>query len=681
DAKDFTFRDRKAFLMGLKLARPGLAGVKAALARGDVDAAGKKYIAYFRSKKIAISLPGSMSGKRNARYNTSKADSYLAGHLDDGYNSYEVPKTGIDWHNGPLSCLTRFPIFHALLPAFHHTRKPRYLRYAVDHILEYMKAYPIETFAGTNVNAGWQGGQAVAKPWYWAMICHRPHRLCEAVLLARQFPEVKDEELLQILQRMHEETAYLRLEMWRWVDRRHNAGPPMISGLAMSAKVLEDFKAADEWLEHAAKSFSKFIGPSFYPDGVPLELPTSYSMSMVNQFQQIAGLLRGTEGVKAVKDKLAAMNTWVVGMVRPTGTLPAYGDGGVPRLSPQSFATPVVDWLSQPWVKTMVEETKGPLPPFLNWPLKGQEQWSGYYAMRSDWTREARYLCIDGGPWGTNHQHGDKLSFVLTAFGADFIIDPTPSRYHSNEPDAFLSRQQHGFLHNTITVDGVDEFMRGNEAMVKAPLKNTWEQGKGHVLFAASYSFAPVKAVKWERRVLFAGRAYWLMQDVLTGKANEVRVEQNFQFDKDIKITFKGTMTIATAPNGARLVLQPIGGSLKPTLTIGDKKPHTTYWPNGKPHQTRYTDAGTKPSHGRGWTGRWHHKLMPAPAVTYVGKVTLPAQITVALIPFPKGKALRLPKITSKSQGAETVFTLPVKGERIRFATSVKECKVLEKER
>ncbi|MDK1031985.1 MAG: hypothetical protein QGD94_08275, partial [Planctomycetia bacterium] len=42
DAKDFILRDRKAFLMGLKLARPGLAGVKAALARGNVDAAGEK---------------------------------------------------------------------------------------------------------------------------------------------------------------------------------------------------------------------------------------------------------------------------------------------------------------------------------------------------------------------------------------------------------------------------------------------------------------------------------------------------------------------------------------------------------------------------------------------------------------------------------------------------------------
>ena len=57
-----------------------------------------------------------------------------------------------------------------------------------------------------------------------------------------------------MLQRLHEEVAYLRLEMFRYVDRAHNAGPPMISSLAMAARMLEDFKASDEWQEYAAKT-------------------------------------------------------------------------------------------------------------------------------------------------------------------------------------------------------------------------------------------------------------------------------------------------------------------------------------------------------------------------------------------------------------------------------------------
>jgi hypothetical protein len=406
-----------------------------------------------------------------------------------------------------------------------------------------------------------------------------------------------------------------------------------------------------------------------------VELTTAYSAAVSNSAQRMAYALRDQPAMQAHRDRTAALVTSMVALSDPTGWLPSFGDLYAGTLPGYVFE-PVLDWLNLPWARTMARHTDGPLPPFTDWPVAGQEPWCGYYTMRSDWTPQARYMAVDGGPWGTTHQHGDKLSFVLTACGSKFIIDPSGTRYAANEPDAFIGGQPSGFLHNTVTVDGVDEFMSGPQE-TKEPLKNTWQHGDRHTLFVGSYSSAPVKPVNWERRVLFADRSYWLLQDVLTGEQATAQVEQNFQFEADIQIEFQDRVTVAEAPNGARLMLVPLEGSLQPQLTVGDKAPHTTYWPSGKPSQVLRHEDGHDQIHGRGWTGRSTHKLMPAPAVTYTGEVKLPATITVALIPLmPEQKAADMPRVTSQTADGVTTWLLPTPKGVLRFVTSVLKCEV-----
>ena len=675
-AEDFIVPDREAFLKLLDLGKPELATVRAALEKGDVDAAGVAYIAHFRTKRLDSPLLHDWaSTSRDPDYSTSRADGLLAGHFWDGYSVYEVPPGGLDWHGSPLSCVTRFPILGTMRWTIHHTQQPQYIRFAVDHILGYMAAYPIGDFVGHSTREGWTNHTTVAKPYYWCMI---PERLCElaqTVALVRAFPEVTDEELLQILHRMYQETAYLRTEIKAWVDRRHNGGGAMIRAMADACAVLEDFPATQEWLAHDAELAAQYLDEAFYPDGMCVELTTAYSASVSVRGQRMAHALWNQEAIQALRDRLEAMVTCMVAMSDPTGQLPSFGDLYASDL-PRYLHPPLVESLDLPWATTVARRTDDPLPPFTVWPVAGQEQWCGYYTMRSDWTPEARYMAIDGGPWGTTHQHGDKLSFVVTALGAKFIIDPSGTRYASNQPDAFIGGQPSGFLHNTITIDGVDEFhSEGTIAEAKEPLQNTWEHGEGYTLFASSYSFAPVKPVKWERRVLFAGGEYWALQDVLTGEQPGAQVEQNFQFEADIEVEFEGDVTVAKAPNGARLALVPLEGGLKPQLTIGDKAPHITYWPSGKPTQVLRREDGHDQMHGRGWTGRSGHKLLPAPAVTYVGEVKLPAMLTVALVPLTPGQGLDdLPQITSQVVGAETTWTLPLPEGALRLVTSVDRC-------
>ncbi len=564
-AEDFIVPDTATLLSDLKLEKPELATVKAALDKGDVEAAAKAYIAYFRTREIEPPVAPNWSAmERNPEYNTSGADAYLAGHLRDGYSVYEVPETGIDWQKAPLSCMTRFPIMSPICRAAHHTRDVKYARFIVDHIKGYMAAYPIEEFVGKG-RQGWRGDYTPALPWHWCMIDMRLSKMAEAVALVRSFPEVTDEELLQILQRMYEETRWLRVYIKAMVDGRHNGGCSWIGTVLDVCVVLDDFTVSDEWLEYNAQLLDQYIDEAFYPDGMCIELTTGYSLSVAHQTQRMAYAMREQAGFEAAKPKLEAMITCMTAFGKPTGRVPSFGDGCGGYATNAAYK-PLLDYLDLPWAARMIKGEDGPVPPFLVWPQPDQEQWCGYYSMRSDWTKDAVFMMIDGGPWGTTHQHGDKLSFVVTAHGADFIIDPTPTRYHNNEPDRFLSRQNNSFLHSNVTVDGVDEYMNCPRE-TKEPLENTWEHGESYSLFAGSYSFAPVKQADWERRVLFADKSYWLLQDVITGEQDSAQIEQNFQFEKDTEIEFRENMTVATAPNGARLVLMPLSGELKPQLT------------------------------------------------------------------------------------------------------------------
>ncbi|MBI2437937.1 MAG: heparinase II/III-family protein, partial [Lentisphaerae bacterium] len=340
---------------------------------------------------------------------------------------------------------------------------------------------------------------------------------------------------------------------------------------------------------------------------------------------------------------------------------------------------PMIAWAKLPWLRWFLGEAGAPEPPFTHWPPFGDPAYGGYYVQRSDWAPTACYLMADGGPWGTSHQHGDKLSFALSAYGADFIVDPATTTYASNAPGAVISMLNAGFLHNTISVDGVDAHMKSADDLVsRVPLSNRWEQRQQAVLFVGAYDFAPLKPVRWERRICFVDGAYWLLQDVLTGAAGEVAVEQNFQFDEPIVVRIEGAYALATAPNGARLWIRPLASALKPTIVMGDKTPRNTYSTQAYSPQEAGNPRPCWFAHGRGWVGRCTDRLFPAPAVTYVGRVRLPAIFTLALVPLAPGVGDEaLPEIvrTPRENGEE--WRLPTRGGALQWRTALDQCKVL----
>ena len=218
-AEEFIVVGHEAFMNALKLDKPELAEVKANLEKGDIEAAERAYIKYFRSKPWPKSpaLIDWESVQRNADYNPSGVEAFMAGHIANGY---DAPATGIDWRDAPLVSLTRLNILTPTAYAYFHTGEAKYARFVVDHIYDYMRGYSIEEWIGKE-DQGFVGDLKVCRPWHWCMVTRRLQQESRVLGLVRKCEQVTDEELLTILHRMYEEARCLRVWMPKWLKARY----------------------------------------------------------------------------------------------------------------------------------------------------------------------------------------------------------------------------------------------------------------------------------------------------------------------------------------------------------------------------------------------------------------------------------------------------------------------------
>ena len=100
--------------------------------------------------------------------------------------------------------------------------------------------------------------------------------------------------------------------------------------------------------------------------------------------------------------------------------------------------------------------------------------YSGFAAMRTDWTPDATYLAFDVGPLGMGHWHQDKLSFVLWKGDECLVFDDGGGQYEASRRRAY---GRSGYDHNTMLVDGLAQNRTGPKR-VSAPIDAGWRTTK-----------------------------------------------------------------------------------------------------------------------------------------------------------------------------------------------------------
>ncbi len=534
------------------------------------------------------------------------------------------------WFDAPekLLTLSRFPQLDYLMRAYTTSGDERYARAMVRDMMDFVQHVDLADAVNFHVQV-----DANENPWNWVLLQWRVKRWIDALVHLRESPSLSDENYLRIMHYMWEEVDWLVPHKALGL---HNGTVGNASAILYAALQYPEARSAAFWQADSTALLESFLETVFYPREFLIELTLGYSEGTLLLCQKMYTSLPDSPAKDRITPKIEAIFDAHVGLMKPDRSIPRYGDHGIFDISDrilrkgaELFDRPDLAKLANdPMAKERADGVQ-------SFPFESNPYYlSGYYAMRNGWDLNAQYLSMDAGPFGTNHQHGDKLSITLSADGAPFIVDPGTSLYLSDEPGPRYDLR-FGFLHNVITIDGVDPNTGWDRHYAFDVLENRWVTNPVYDFLEGTYEYRNnLLNVMWRRSVVFIKDHYWIMLDALYGEG-EHEVESNLQFMIDNKLAVNGTRTLATAPNGATLDLtQVFGEKLEPEVLIGDTNfPGTTFL------RQYPTFVDWQPG-GRGWVGTFGNntpldptRTYPAPALLKSGRVTLPFKSVTIMTP------------------------------------------------
>lgn len=383
---------------------------------------------------------------------------------------------------------------------------------------------------------------------------------------------------LLMLSSMAEQAAYLR----QYHKSGHNWTTMEMNGLALVGLSFPEFKSSEDWINYALEVMSNEINRQVYPDGLQTEVSTKTQWVALRRFETIAVNLAKTG--RKVSDsyiqRLDEMYNYLAYSMRPDGNQPLNNDSDLEDLRPrvllaaEKFERP--DWT---YIATNGKQgTQPEVGPTITFP------WAGIHIMRNGWEAPAHWSLFDTGPYGTGHQHRDKLHLSVTAFGKDLLVDGgryTHRDYFSFDPTMWRGYFRSSFSHNTILVDGngqnmgalrADAALEAGKDYVHTP---DYDYAQGE--FEEGYENVEGKAVH-SRSVLYLRDKYWLVLDQFeTDRPRDLQVL--WHYAPSCEVVLEDQEAVSKNADGANLRIIPLGAVAWNTEIVkGQEKPYIQGW-------------------------------------------------------------------------------------------------------
>ena len=327
-----------------------------------------------------------------------------------------------------------------------------------------------------------------------------------------------------------------------------------------------EFVQAQQWRERGWEILDSQIDKQFYADGCTVEQASFYHYATLG-FYLLAVLLRRLNGEPirdAMWERLERAIEYSTHLTQPNGCIPRIGDADDARPIRLSHR-PLWDFRDIHAMGAALFErpdfkyAAGAYAEDALWLLgaKGYHKFaalqaqplietskafpkSGYYFMRTDWDRNAHWLCFDCGEQAAGlhsgsirsaaHGHADALSVQLTAFGQPMLVDSGLYTYNGAKDWRDYFRETRA--HNTIVVDGENQSRHYGQMAWSHVARARCE------VWASTPSFDYVcgehdgyrrlsSPVAHRRAVFFRKPHYWLIFDELQG-SGEHDIESYF---------------------------------------------------------------------------------------------------------------------------------------------------------
>jgi hypothetical protein len=204
---------------------------------------------------------------------------------------------------------------------------------------------------------------------------------------------------------------------------------------------------------------------------------------------------------------------------------------------------------------------------------------AGQLISRSDFGEDAQWSFFDIGPWGSGHQHNDKLHISVAAYGRDLLVDGGRFAYRGAVANKFRKYAVGSYSHNVILADGKGQSdgPRTTDTPLSGELYSIgmdYDYGSG--------TFDKFNGVEGKfshtRSMVYVRGKFWVVADQL--KTDRPRsIETLWHWNPECKVDNDKEGRVFTQNERGNLEIIPVGATdWKITQVKGQESPNIQGW-------------------------------------------------------------------------------------------------------
>jgi heparan-sulfate lyase len=259
--------------------------------------------------------------------------------------------------------------------------------------------------------------------------------------------------------------------------------------------------------------------------------------------------------------------------------------------------------------------------------------------MRSGYDEDAHWGFFDIGPWGTGHQHNDKLHLSVTAYGRDLLVDAGRFAYRGDLARKFRRYATGSAGHNVILIDSAGQ-AAGPQATSEPVSENQYKITEQFDFASSSFeAFSGIEGEsKHSRSVFYMRGKFWIVLDqVDTDRPRHIQALWHWHPDIDVATRANGV--VSTTEDKGNLNVIPVGN---------------TAW------KIQHVKGQEEPS-PQGWYSEKYNVSEPAVATIYSAQIQNSASFIWILQPSEKSVTPLSAEIVSQDRDK---VTLRIRDER-----------------